>query len=97
MIASFSDSKSDLALFYYDNRQGSSFPSSIARQLRRKLSILESASAEKDLRIPPGNHYERLTGNFSGWSSIRVNIQWRLIFRWVDGYAYNVHLDSHQY
>ncbi|WP_407240447.1 type II toxin-antitoxin system RelE/ParE family toxin [Escherichia coli] len=46
---------------------------------------------------PPGNNYERLQGNLAGWSSIRVSIQWRLIFRWRDGHAYDIYLDPHKY
>ncbi|EKJ3152443.1 type II toxin-antitoxin system RelE/ParE family toxin, partial [Escherichia coli] len=42
-------------------------------------------------------HYERLQGNLAGWSSIRVSIQWRLIFRWRDGHAYDIYLDPHKY
>ncbi|WP_118987115.1 type II toxin-antitoxin system RelE/ParE family toxin [Photorhabdus sp. CRCIA-P01] len=46
---------------------------------------------------PRSNNYERLSGNLDGCSSIRVSIQWRLIFRWRDGHAYDLYLDPHKY
>ncbi|HBC6893446.1 TPA: type II toxin-antitoxin system RelE/ParE family toxin, partial [Escherichia coli] len=85
MIGSFKDGQSELALFYFNGTRSAQIPAIIEKPLRRKLSIIEAASSEKSLFAPPGNNYERLQGNLAGWSSIRVNIQWRLIFRWRDG------------
>ncbi|MGP2471638.1 type II toxin-antitoxin system RelE/ParE family toxin [Yersinia sp. 2540 StPb PI] len=42
------------------------------------------------------NYYKRFSGQFDGWSSMRVNIQWRLMFQWNDGYAESIYLDPHQ-
>jgi proteic killer suppression protein len=50
-----------------------------------------------DLRVPPSNHFEKLSGSLEGLHSIRVNDQWRLIFRWDDGKASDVYLDDHSY
>jgi proteic killer suppression protein len=44
----------------------------------------------KDLRAPPGNRLEALKGDWSGYYSIRINIQWRIIFRWESGHASDV-------
>jgi proteic killer suppression protein len=76
---------------------GAQIPELIASALKRKLDIIEQATTEKSLFAPPGNHYERLSGNLEGWSSIRVGSQWRLIFQWRDGCALNLYLDPHKY
>ncbi|MCX8963077.1 toxin [Erwinia sp. OLTSP20] len=98
MIGSFKDGDSStLAVFYLDNVRSRDIPASIEKQLRRKLSLIEAATTEKSLFAPRSNNYERLAGNLKGWSSIRVSIQWRLIFRWRDGHAYDLYLDPHKY
>jgi toxin HigB-1 len=55
----------------------------IENSIRRKLRMLEIAGNLNDLRIPPGNHLEKLQGSWSGFYSIRVNGQWRICFRWT--------------
>ena len=55
-----------------------------ARIARRKLRQLEIAGLLDDLRVPPGNHLEKLKGNRSDQFSIRINDQWRICFRWTD-------------
>ncbi|WP_407231194.1 type II toxin-antitoxin system RelE/ParE family toxin [Escherichia coli] len=87
MIGSFKDGQNgELATFYVHGTRSAKIPAIIEKPLRRKLSLLAAAaSSEKSLFSPPGNNYERLQGNLAGWSSIRVSIQWRLIFRWRDG------------
>ena len=62
---------------------GKRFPASILRVVRRKLDILDAASQLGDLRAPPNNHLEALTGDRMGQYSIRVNDQFRLCFRWT--------------
>lgn len=57
---------------------------------RRKLAQLHRAEVLEDLRVPPGNRLERLTGNRSGQCSIRINSQWRICFNWRDGHAWDV-------
>lgn len=49
--------------------------------LFRKLQMIDDAMTDQDLRVPPSNHFEKLRGNLSGLHPIRVNKQWRLIFR----------------
>ena len=98
MIGSFKDGQNgELAAFYVHGTRSAQIPAIIEKPLRRKLSLLAAASSEKSLFSPPGNNYERLQGNLVGWSSIRVSIQWRLIFRWRDGHAYDIYLDPHKY
>lgn len=52
--------------------------------------MLNNAEILQDLRVPPNNRLEKLSGNRSGQFSIRVNNRWRICFRWDDGHAYEV-------
>lgn len=98
MISSFrGGEESDLSQFYKRGIRSADIPALIEKPLRRKLSLIEAASEERDLFNPPSNNYERLSTNLAGWSSIRVNIKWRLIFRWRDGKAHDIYLDPHTY
>lgn len=62
----------------------------IARRAKRKLEAVNAASRLEDLTIPPSNHLERLHGDLKDFYSIRINDQWRVIFRWVGGDAFDV-------
>jgi toxin HigB-1 len=59
--------------------------------------MIDDAVTDQDLRMPPSNHFEKLRGNLAGFHSIRVNQQWRLIFRWDGerGEADGICLDDH--
>lgn len=65
---------------------------SFERPARRKLYYLHRAKTMQDLLVPPGNRLEALSGNRDGQYSIRINDQWRICFRWVDGDAYDVEI-----
>ncbi len=56
-----------------------------AKAAARKLDMLHYAGALTDLRSPPGNRLEALKGDLKGMHSIRINDQWRVVFRWTDG------------
>lgn len=72
-------------------------PGSIQQTAVRKLRMLNNASTLADLRIPPANRVEKLSGNRAGQHSIRINDQWRLCFEWQDGDAYEVEIvDYHR-
>ncbi|MEI7616241.1 MAG: type II toxin-antitoxin system RelE/ParE family toxin [Actinomycetota bacterium] len=64
--------------------------SSISKIAKRKLDILHYAADIKDLRAMPGNRLEILKGNLKGYYSIRINDQWRIIFKWFESGADNV-------
>lgn len=64
----------------------------IERQARRKLLLLDAAMALDDLKVPPGNRLEALSGDRAGQHSIRINRQWRICFRWIDGEACDVEI-----
>lgn len=68
------------------------FPPEIQRTARRKLRMLHRSRDLTDLRIPPSNRLERLSGKLSGYYSIRINRQWRIIFYWIDNDAYEVEI-----
>lgn len=92
MIESFGNA---LAKDLFDDKRSRatrSFPPELRRAGRRKLLYLHDAGELKDLRVPPGNHLERLKGNLEGFYSVRINDQWRVVFRWAGGNAYDVQI-----
>ena len=68
------------------------FAADIFRIALRRLLLLDAAETLEDLRIPPGNRLEKLSGNRQGEHSIRINDQWRICFRWSAGDAYEVEI-----
>jgi proteic killer suppression protein len=84
MIVSFADQGTE-DIFNGRNTQAArrTCPSELWRIARRKLDQLDSAATLNDLRIPPGNHLEALTGNRKGQHSIRINDRYRICFVWV--------------
>ena len=66
-----------------ERRVPKGFPESIATVARRKLLQLDNASVLGDLATSPGNRLEALQGDLAGKHSIRVNDQWRIVFRWT--------------
>jgi proteic killer suppression protein len=59
---------------------------------RRKLRMLNNSQDIHDLRVPPANRLEKLSGNLKDFYSIRINKQWRIIFKWSNGNAYEVRI-----
>jgi len=57
----------------------------VERQALRKLVQLDLAQSLNDMRVPPGNRLEALSGDRKGQWSIRINVQYRICFRWIDG------------
>lgn len=74
------------------SREGSKRFGAIARTALRKLLLLEGAGRVEDLRVPPGNRLEKLSGDREGQYSIRINDQWRICFRWDNGAAFDVEI-----
>jgi len=68
------------------------FPPDIQQVALRKLKMLHRSVNVTDLRIPPANHLEKLSGNRSEQWSIRINDQWRICFEWRDGHAFRVEI-----
>ena len=92
MIRSFRCS--DTERLANDERTGA-FSTSLQKAGRRKLALLDTATSLNDLRSPPGNRLEKLTGDRDGQHSIRINDRFRLCFRWIDGYAYDVEITDY--
>jgi len=67
-------------------------PPEIQRSALRKLRMIHRATSITDLRVPPANHLEKLSGNRKGQWSIRINNQWRICFDWIDNNAYSVEI-----
>jgi proteic killer suppression protein len=68
------------------------FPPELRRVARRKLQYLHEAADLRDLKSPPGNRLEGLKGDWKGFHSIRINDQWRVVFRWSGGNAFDVQI-----
>lgn len=67
----------------------------VQRVALRKLVILDGAESLEDLRVPPSNRLEKLSGDRRGQYSIRINDQWRICFVWKDGDAYEVEITDY--
>lgn len=87
MIKSFAD-KATAAIF--SGQLVRRLPHDVQGIARRKLKLIDATSRIEELRIPPGNRLELLSGNRAGQWSIRINDQWRICFRWNDGHAEDV-------
>ncbi len=93
MIATFGDR--DTERLYNTRARPPRLPPDLLKPALRKLDLLNAALDLSDLRIPPGNRLEQLQGDLSGHWSIRINIQWRLVFRWVAGSALDVRITDY--
>ncbi|MCB9252074.1 MAG: type II toxin-antitoxin system RelE/ParE family toxin [Flavobacteriales bacterium] len=93
MIKSFGSKETEKI---WNGFQSKKFPAGIQNIARRKLRMISNSENINDLRIPPSNHLEKLSGNLFGFYSVRINKQWRIIFRWQNDSAYEVEiLDYH--
>ena len=84
MILSFGDRDTEELFHGRAGRHTHRFPPDIVKVAVRKLDLLNAAQDLIDLRAPPGNRLEALRGDLRGRHSIRVNDQWRVLFRWTD-------------
>ena len=89
MIAGFADKNTE-RLFRRDRVKR--FTAKLQRAALRKLVMLDAAQSLEDLRVPPGNHLEKLSGDREGQYSIRINDQWRICLVWRGGNASNVEI-----
>ena len=90
MIESFGNRLAEDLFFDRRSRETRAFPPELLRVARRKVLYLHDAAELDDLRVPPGNRLELLKGRWKGYHSIRINDQWRLVFRWEQGHAQDV-------
>ena len=97
MISGFRDEW--LCAFFVDDKRSRKTPADLENRLFRKLQMIDDAMNDQDLRVPPSNHFEKLRGRLKDYHSIRVNGQWRLIFKWDNqhGEASELYPDDHSY
>ncbi len=89
MIKSFRNAAAETA---WQRRFIKGVPNTIMKAANRKLTQINSARSLNDLRAPPGNRLEALSGDRKGQHSVRINDQWRICFRWRGGNAYDVEI-----
>ena len=89
MIASFGSSQTQQVWF---GSRVKKLPVEIQNVGRRKLRMLNNSVDIADLRIPPANRLEKLSGKLKDFNSIRINDQWRIIFKWNAGNAFEVEI-----
>ena len=89
MVKSFRDREAENIFARLRSRR---LPTEMQQVALRKLRMLNNALTLNDLRVPPANPLERLTGGRSGQYSIRINNRWRICFEWREGDAYNVEI-----
>lgn len=89
MIKTFGDKESEKI---WNGIRSKKLPNEIQDVARRKLRMLNNVQDVNDLRIPPANRLEKLIGNLEDYYSIRINNQWRIIFRWINNDAYEIRI-----
>ncbi len=95
MIVTFGD-KITQAIYHGTSTKGiHRFPPNVRSVDWRKLDMVNGARELRDLLAPPGNRLELLHGELKGYHSIRVNDQWRVVFRWHEGNAYEVRITDY--
>ena len=95
MIVSFANKLAEDLFDDKNSKEVRSFPSELHRAARRKILYLHEAAELVDLKVPPGNKLEALKGDRAGFHSIRINAQWRLVFRWNNGNAEDVSVEDY--
>ncbi len=89
MLRSFRDKDTEAV---WQRKRSRKLDSTTQRAAWRKLAMLDAAEALGDLRVPPGNRLEKLSGDRAGQYSIRINRQWRICFRWSEAGAEDVEI-----
>ena len=89
MIKSFGDKETKII---WRGNRSKKLPNEIQEIARRKLRMLNNSTTVNDLRIPPSNRLEKLSGKLKKFHSIRINSQWRIIFIWKDDNSYDVEI-----
>jgi len=92
MIKSFGDSETEKI---HQQIKSKKLPLEIQKRALVKLLLIDAADSEEDLKIPPGNRFEHLSGNLRDYCSIRINDQWRIIFKFENCDAYEVSIKDY--
>lgn len=95
MIRSFGGGAAE-DIFNGDNTKAArKLPQTIGRIARRKLEHIDSAESLQDLAAVPGNRLEKLKGDLTDYHSVRINDQFRIVFRWEGGNAFEVRIEDY--
>ncbi|MCX6304130.1 MAG: type II toxin-antitoxin system RelE/ParE family toxin [Bacteroidetes bacterium] len=89
MIKSFNSKETEKI---WKGSRSTKLPNELQDIARRKLRMLNNSADLKDLTIPPSNRLEKLHGTHKEFHSIRINDQWRILFKWINGHAFNVEI-----
>ena len=89
MIRSFGDKQTEKI---FQGNRSRTLPPDIQSRANMKLFRIDQASQLEQLMLPPSNRLESLAGDLKGFWSIRINQQWRILFRWIDGEAHDVRI-----
>ena len=90
MIESFGDGATEDLFHGRKTKRTRALPADLVKVALRKLDMLNAAHRLEDLKAPPANRLEGLKGSWAGFHSIRINDQFRVVFRWKDGHAAEV-------
>lgn len=92
MVVSFADKEAEKI---WSGQWSRKLPQEIQQRVLNKLAMIHRSQDIHDLRVPPSNHLERLSGDRVGQYSIRINQQWRICFRWQNGNAYELEITDY--
>jgi proteic killer suppression protein len=92
MINSFASQLTEDIFYDRKTKETRKFPAELYRVARRKLLYLYEAESLTDLKVPPNNRLEALKGDLKGYYSIRINKQWRIVFKWSSRAAIDVRI-----
>jgi proteic killer suppression protein len=95
VIVSFADATAADIFAGSSTRAARRLPTALHNVARRKLFMVNAAVSINDLRVPPSNHLEKLLGDLAGWYSIRINDQYRIVFKFQGSQALNVKIDDY--
>jgi proteic killer suppression protein len=95
MIVSFGNRLARDLVEMNRSKETRSFPSELHTSARKKLAMVHAAKQLIDLRVPPGSKLEALAGNRKGYHSIRINNQWRVVFKFENGNAHDVTVEDY--
>ena len=94
MIRSFKSKETEKV---WNGERSGKLPMEVQKIGRRKLRMINNSVDLNDLRIPPANRLEKLSGDLKDHYSIRINDQWRIVFKWSEGHAFEIQIvDYHK-
>jgi len=90
MIISFGNKTAEDIFHGSNSRHARKLPNTLHDKARRLLDQLNTAPTIDFLKVPPGNRLEKLSGDYKGFWSVRINDQWRIVFKWMDDNAHDI-------